>query len=57
MLTFNALLDAADYPLLEVRLLRHQTHGAAGKTPYTLWRDDPSGFVTWPFWTMSASTL
>lgn len=28
----------------DVRLLRHQTDKVVGKTPYTLWRDDPPAF-------------
>src|SRR3546814_12833669 len=29
----------------DVRLLRHQTIKYAGRTPYTLWRDDHDGFL------------
>jgi hypothetical protein len=46
-LTFNALLDDAGVAPAEVRLLRHQTQGGAGRTPYSLWRDDRSGFLTY----------
>ena len=46
-LTFNALLDAAGIAAPEVRLLRHQTQAGAGRTPYSLWRDDRAGFLTY----------
>lgn len=43
-LKFNALLKDEGIEPLEVRLLRHQTGKIRGRTPYTLWRDDPAGF-------------
>ena len=44
-LTFNSLLDDYGIDPREVRLLRHQTIKYAGRTPYTLWRDDHDGFL------------
>jgi hypothetical protein len=42
---FNSLLNAADLPLSEVRLLRHKDKRAAkGRTPYELWRDNRQQF-------------
>lgn len=41
---FNTLLEDAGLAPSEVRLLRHQTGRARGRTPYSLWRDDRSGF-------------
>lgn len=38
-LTFNQALEAYGIDPREVRLLRHQTRGDGGRTPYTLWRD------------------
>lgn len=44
-LTFNSILtELAVFPA-DVRLLRHQTVKYSGRTPYTLWRDDPEGFL------------
>lgn len=43
-LRFNALLEAAGIEPAEVRLLRHQTVGVRGRTPYSLWRDDKPAF-------------
>lgn len=42
-LTFNALLRAEGVDPAGVRLLRHETR-RHGRTPYTLWRDDPARF-------------
>lgn len=39
-LTFNQALEAYGFDPREVRLLRHQTRSASGRTPYILWRDD-----------------
>ena len=44
-LTFNSLLDDYGIDPRDVRLLRHQTIKYAGRTPYTLWRDDHDGFL------------
>jgi hypothetical protein len=44
-LTFNSLLDDYGIDPRDVRLLRHQTIKYAGKTPYTLWRDNHDGFL------------
>lgn len=43
-LTFNALLASEGIDPANVRLLRHQTGKARGRTPYSLWRDDPAAF-------------
>lgn len=43
-LTFNAILRDLDVAPGDVRLLRHQTVKYSGRTPYTLWRDNPEGF-------------
>lgn len=43
-LRFNMLLKAAGIDSAEVRLLRHQTRKAPGRTPYSLWRDDAAAF-------------
>lgn len=43
-LRFNSLLRGEGIDPAEVRLIRHQTRKAGGRTPYTLWRDDPAGF-------------
>lgn len=43
-LRFNMLLAAEGIPLADVRLLRHQTVGPRGRTPYSLWRDDRAAF-------------
>lgn len=43
-LRFNMLLNDAGIDPATVRLLRHQTNKFAGRTPYTLWRDDLAGF-------------
>ena len=39
-LTFNQALTAYGIDPRDVRLLRHQTRGVNGRTPYALWRDD-----------------
>ena len=42
---FNTVLREAGVPLKDVILLRHQDQRAArGRTPYELWRDDPTAF-------------
>ena len=41
---FNELLTEAGIDPKEVRLLRHQTRGLGGRTPFTLWRDDLPAF-------------
>ncbi len=42
---FNTILDAANLPLAEIRLLRHKDKRAArGRTPYVLWRDNRPQF-------------
>jgi len=42
---FNIILRAAGFNLADVRLLRHKdTRAAKGRTPYELWRDNPSQF-------------
>lgn len=46
-LTFNMLLHQAGLEPADVRLLRHQTGMGAGKSPYTLWRDDLPAFETY----------
>jgi hypothetical protein len=43
-LRFNMLLTDAGISPSDVRLLRHQTEKVLGKTPYSLWRDDPDAF-------------
>ncbi len=43
-LRFNMLLQDAGIDLSDVRLLRHQTDKVIGRTPYSLWRDDPDAF-------------
>lgn len=43
-LRFNMLLTDAGLDPAHVRLLRHQTRGAGGKTPYSLWRDNRTAF-------------
>ena len=43
-LRFNMLLVDAGIAPRNVRLLRHQTGKVLGRSPYTLWRDDPEGF-------------
>lgn len=43
-LSFNQALEAYGIDPREVRLLRHQTRGESGQTPYTLWRDDRALF-------------
>lgn len=43
-LRFNMLLRDEGIDPSDVRLLRHQTKKGPGRTPYTLWRDDPAGF-------------
>jgi hypothetical protein len=44
MLTFNQALLAYGLEPSEVRLLRHQTRGTTGATPYSLWRDSRDQF-------------
>jgi hypothetical protein len=48
-LSFNTVLAGFDIDPKDVRLLRHQSvpHGGGGRTPYTLWRDDASAFLTY----------
>lgn len=43
-LRFNMLLAAEGIAPPDVRLLRHQTVGPRGRTPYSLWRDDRAAF-------------
>jgi hypothetical protein len=43
-LRFNQLLIDENIDPAQVRLLRHQTGKVAGRTPYTLWRDEPEAF-------------
>ena len=44
-ITFNMLLQAADFNLADVRLLRHKDNRSIkGKTPYELWRYDRPKF-------------
>ena len=43
-LRFNMLLLDVGIAPSEVRLLRHQTGKVIGRTPYSLWRDDPDAF-------------
>jgi len=43
-LRFNSLLIDEGIAPVDVRLLRHQTGKVRGRTPYTLWRDDPEAF-------------
>lgn len=47
MLTFNQALEAYGLDPAEVRLLRHQNRGPAGRTPYTLWRDERALFESY----------
>lgn len=42
VLTFNLLLREAGVDPGTVRLLRHETGKYRGRTPYSLWRDDPA---------------
>lgn len=44
-LTFNALLRSEGVDPAEVRLLRHETKRYRGRTPYSLWREDPDSPV------------
>lgn len=44
-MTFNSILDDYGLDPRDVRLLRHQTIKYAGRTPYTLWRDNHDGFL------------
>lgn len=46
-LTFNAILENLGIAPSDVRLLRHQTVKYSGRTPYTLWRDNPEGFLVY----------
>jgi hypothetical protein len=42
---FNTILSEAGFSLADIRLIRHKDrHAARGRTPYELWRDDPSQF-------------
>lgn len=43
-LRFNMLLASEGIVPVDVRLLRHQTVGPRGRTPYGLWRDDRAAF-------------
>jgi hypothetical protein len=43
-LRFNSLLVDEGIDPAEVRLLRHETRKVPGRTPYTIWRDDPAAF-------------
>lgn len=43
-LRFNMLLADEGITPSDVRLLRHQTGKVPGRTPYSLWRDDPVAF-------------
>ncbi len=44
---FNMLLESEGISPADVRLLRHQQVGVAGRTSYGLWRDNLSGFEQW----------
>ena len=44
MLLFTDLLAKAGFSPADVRLLRHQTKGPNGRTPYLLWRDQKPAF-------------
>jgi hypothetical protein len=46
-LKFNMLLRDEGIDPAEVRLLRHQTREADGRTPYMLWRDNLPGFESY----------
>lgn len=41
---FNSMLKDVGIDPAEVRLLRHETTAYRGRTPYTLWRDNPVEF-------------
>ena len=42
---FNTILQEAGFSLTDVRLVRHQDNRAdKGRSPYELWRDDPTKF-------------
>jgi len=43
-LGFNHALQAHNFNQRDVRLLRHQTRGDNGQTPFALWRDNPTLF-------------
>ena len=43
-LKLNQLLIDENIDPAQVRLLRHQTGKVSGRTPYTLWRDEPDAF-------------
>ncbi len=43
-LRFNMLLADEGVAPADVRLLRHQAKYAGGRTPYSLWRDNPEQF-------------
>jgi hypothetical protein len=44
-LNFNMVLAGIGIDPADVRLLRHQTGPYAGRTPYSLWRDDGPAFL------------
>jgi hypothetical protein len=46
-LKFNMLLTDEGIDPAGVRLMRHQTQEADGRTPYVLWRDDPQAFESY----------
>jgi len=46
-LKFNMLLVDEGIDPTDVRLLRHQTTGPDGRTPYSLWRDNLEGFESY----------
>ena len=45
--SFNSILEGFAVDPREVCLLRHQTGPFNGRTPYTLWRDDPASFIAY----------
>ncbi|PTS87394.1 MULTISPECIES: GIY-YIG nuclease family protein [unclassified Caulobacter] len=53
-LRLNNLLRDEGIDPADVRLLRHQTSKVRGRTPYTLWRDDPGSFETYQSTQVSA---
>lgn len=46
-LMFCSILERLSVDPHEVRLLRHRSQPFGGRTPYSLWRDDRPGFLTW----------
>ena len=44
MWSFNTLLTESGIQPALCKLVRHKTDGPQGKTPYNVWRDDPSAF-------------